>query len=84
MHDQYNTEGGSRQPPETLRDVSLTGRVRPWRQHKLESELLAEAYSIGAKSFSCYYNLLRAKELKVRVIDGRGKVLRVYSEARPP
>ena len=48
MHDQYNTEGGSRQPPETLRDVSLTGRVRPWRQHKLESELLAEAYSIAA------------------------------------
>ena len=44
----------------------------------------AEAYSIGAKSFSCYHNLLRTNELKVRVIDGRGKVLRVYSEARPP
>lgn len=48
MHDQYNTEGGYRQPPETLRDVSLAGRVRPWRQHKLESELLAEAYSTAA------------------------------------
>lgn len=48
MHDQYNTEGGYRQPPETLHDVSLTGRVRPWRQHKLESELLAEAYSTAA------------------------------------
>ena len=48
MRDQYNTEGGYRQPPETLHDVSLAGRVRPWRQHKLESELLAEAYSTAA------------------------------------
>ena len=48
MHDQYNTEGGYRQPPETLHDVSLSGRVRPWRRHKLESELLAEAYSTAA------------------------------------
>lgn len=29
---------------ETLHDVSPTGRVRPWRQHRLEAELLAEAY----------------------------------------
>lgn len=29
---------------DTLHDVSPTGRVRPWRQHRLESELLAEAY----------------------------------------
>lgn len=36
------------QGPITLHDVSLTGRVRPWRQHKLESELLAEAYQAAA------------------------------------
>ena len=44
----------------------------------------SEAYSVGVKSFSCYYNLLRTRELKVRVIDCRGKVVRVYSEAHPP
>lgn len=33
---------------ETLHDVSPTGRVRPWRQHRLESELLAEAYHRAA------------------------------------
>ena len=33
---------------ETLYDVSPTGRVRPWRQHRLEAELLAEAYHRAA------------------------------------
>lgn len=33
---------------DTLHDVSPTGRVRPWRQHRLEAELLAEAYHRAA------------------------------------
>ena len=44
----------------------------------------AEARSVGAKVFICYYNLLRTKELKVRIKDAFGNTLREYSKARPP
>ena len=48
MQSEYTTEGVYRQPPETLHDVSLSGRVRPWRRWKLDSELLAEAYETAS------------------------------------
>ena len=41
MHTEYITGAQNLQGPITLHDVSLTGRVRPWRQHRLEAELLA-------------------------------------------
>lgn len=48
MHTEYTTGAQNLQGPITLHDVSLTGRVRPWRQHRLEAELLAEAYQAAA------------------------------------
>lgn len=48
MHIEYTTGPEKMQGPITLHDVSLSGRVRPWRQHKLESELLAEAYDTAS------------------------------------
>ena len=45
MQDQYTTNTPPNQDaPETLYDVSPTGKVRPWRLHRLESEQLAEAF----------------------------------------
>lgn len=48
MHTEYTTGAQNLQGPITLHDVSLTGRVRPWRQHRLEAELLAEAYEVAS------------------------------------
>ena len=48
MHTEYIISGGEYQPPDTLHDVSLAGRVRPWRRWKLDSELLAEAYETAS------------------------------------
>lgn len=48
MHTEYTTGAQNLQGPITLHDVSLTGRVRPWRQHRLEAELLAEAYQVAS------------------------------------
>lgn len=45
MQAEYITDGPEMQEgPEILHDISPSGRERPWRQWKLESELLAEAY----------------------------------------
>lgn len=49
MQHEYIISGGDYQPPETLQDISLTtGRPRPWRRHKLDNELLAEAYQTAS------------------------------------
>lgn len=42
---QYITQAREGQP---LRDVSSTGRVRPWRQHKAEARTLASVYELLA------------------------------------
>lgn len=44
MQAEYTITPEKTQYPETLHDVSLSGRVRPWRRWRLDAELLAEAY----------------------------------------
>lgn len=48
MQSEYTTPTQKKQDLETLHDVSLSGRVRPWRRWKLDSELLAEAYETAS------------------------------------
>lgn len=50
LHTEYTTSTPKTQG-EPLHDVSPTGRVRPWRLHRLEAEQLAEAYqTIAART----------------------------------
>lgn len=50
MQSEYTTAPQKLQ--DVLRDVSPTGRVRPWRQHHAESVMLAEIYAMMAESGS--------------------------------
>lgn len=47
MQSEYTTTPAKAQEP--LRDVSPSGRVRPWRQHHAEGLLLAEVYATMAE-----------------------------------
>lgn len=54
MHTEYTIPANQNQEPadKILHDVSSTGKVRPWRQHRIEAELLAEAYSVAAQQLT--------------------------------
>lgn len=54
MHTEYTIQAAQNQEAadKILHDVSSTGKVRPWRQHRIEAKLLAEAYSVAAQQLT--------------------------------